>query len=125
MNIRSAILRLCGHPLLRVQFLVGLAVLILSFAIYFLQRLTGVLPSEAEWFGRGIFRPNHGPWDWKLEGFLVFSPYVFLIPSILVTTVVLAVWKRRPFLLVHGFGISILFLLMAYLQLYYLGWVID
>lgn len=125
MNIGSAILRLCGHPLLGKMFLLGLAFLILSFAVYFWQRLTGALPDEVEWFRHGILGPNHGPWHLKLESLLVLWPYLFLIPSTLVTSVVFAVGKRRPLLLVHGFGISFVLALMAVFQLWYLGWTID
>ena len=125
MKIPGFILRLCGHPFLATLFLWGLGFLVLSFGIYFLQRFMGVLPSQEEWFRQGAYGPNHGPWHAQPESFLVLWPHLLLIPLTLISSVVLSIWKRRFWLLVHGVGISIALVLMICLQWEYLLWVID
>jgi hypothetical protein len=126
MNIRSIIRRLSGHPFLGQMFFLGLVFFVLPFVVYAVERLTGIMPSAMEWQQKGY---NHGPWHVSPQGLLVLYPYFLLIPSMLVCSVVLAVAKRSPALLLRGLGLCGLFVLMAGLQIYYFwfveGWIVD
>jgi hypothetical protein len=114
--------RLCGHPTLGKLFICGLSNLVLSFSLYFFQRITGLLPDQITWFRQA----NHGPWDMRLEGILVCFPYVFVfIPLTFIIGITLIIKTRRLVLLLHTFTLASAFALMLNLQWTYLRWLID
>lgn len=47
----------------------------LPFVIVAMERLMGLLSSEAAWQEQGW---NHGPWRWEIEGFTILYPLALL-----------------------------------------------
>jgi hypothetical protein len=52
--------------------LLSIVLLVLPFAIYFVARITGTLPSETVWYLE--LGNNHGPWRWSVQGLLIGFP---------------------------------------------------
>jgi hypothetical protein len=123
MKIRSSIDRLFGHPILKGSFLLGLTCFLLPFLLYFLEQRLGIILSYDEW-STGIYG-NQGPWKYRLEGLLIVSPYLCLIPVTLSTSLLLSISERRPLLMLQGLAITASFMAMAVVQFYYLSWIID
>ena len=63
---------------------VALALFALPFPYYVWSRATGALPSESEWWSRGM---NHGPWRWELPAALVVIPMYLLLLLVVVAVV--------------------------------------
>ncbi len=110
-----------GHWTQLTAFSMGVACLILSFALYIWQSTSGQLPDAAVWYQTN----NHGPWRWKTEGYLVFWPFLVLIPAALLSGIVLAsigYWKGR---ILPCIVVVASLALMCFLQLRYLFWLVD
>lgn len=96
---------------------------ITPFVLYAQQHAVGQLPPPREWFeAQGH---NHGPWRELDIGFLVYQPFLVLIPLTLITGPLVAGYCRS----VATLGASGMLILMQsvalWLHLQFLFWIID
>ncbi len=82
-----------GTKALAWLFWLTVAVGAVPFLLFYWQRYTGVLPSQAEWLAEGY---NHGPWRWQWEGFTVAYPVLVLGVLTLALGAAVAI-RRRDF----------------------------
>ncbi len=94
----------------------------LPFAIYAVERLAGLLPTEEDWIDRGV---NHGPWRWEAEGFTILYPLLALALITIFVSVTHAVRHRKLQVLALGSGLLAIQTAMIALQLFFLFWLID
>ncbi len=93
----------------------------LPFALYFFERISGLLTSEDSWYGTGA---NHGPWRWGIEGFTIYYPLLILM-IVSLTKSLSGVKERNWRLLAAGFALVAAQLVLLFGQMYFLTWTID
>lgn len=94
----------------------------LPFAIYAVERLAGLLPTEEGWIEKGV---NHGPWRWEPEGFTILYPLFALALVTIVVSATRAVRRQKFQALSLGAGLLAIQISMIALQIYFLFWLID
>ena len=103
----------------------ALVLFAIPFPYYAWSRLTGALPSEADWWAQGM---NHGPWRWQPPMALVLIPmYTLLLaaPIVLVSGAVRAVTQRRWLPLGMSTLKGVMFAGFFYVQAMLLFWTVD
>jgi hypothetical protein len=103
----------------------ALVLFAVPFPFYAWSRATGALPSESEWWARGV---NHGPWRWELPMALVIIP-MYLLPAAAIVAVGLGViWsskQRRGAPIGLALVQAAVFVGLFYAQASLLYWTID
>ena len=94
----------------------------LPFVLYALARITGILPSEEQWYSNGT---NHGPWRWSLQGFTIGYPLGLLAVASLVITPIECIRARSGRPLLWGAALIFFAIGVGYAQLRLLVWTID
>ena len=104
---------------------VALALFAVPFPYYAWCRATGALPSESEWWSRGI---NHGPWRWEPPmAFVLIPMYLLLLIAVVavVIGVVCSFRHRRATPLALSLVQAGAFVGLFYVQAMLMFWTID
>ena len=101
------------------------AFFLLPFPYYIWSRfIAGTLPSEVEWYSRGI---NHGPWRWEAPMALVLGSMLLLLASALAAFAMglLRLLGTRWLPSATFIVTAVIALAFLYLQISFLYWTID
>ena len=96
------------------------------FAFYGLARLTGALPSEAQWASSGS---NHGPWWDDTRGTPLYVLWFVLLPLwtlvCVYTSTLLARIEEKVIYLLYGLLLLSFHVLSWGITFYFCAWIID
>ncbi len=106
----------------RIFLLISLVAIVLPFAVFAVQRITGILDGEQAWLALG---QDHGPWHGRPSGFTIFFPMLAWSPFVVVIAIFFALREVSWRPLVGGLGLIGLHAAAMIIQLETIVWLID
>ena len=107
----------------QVILVISVFLLAAPFILSAMQRARGELSTPEEWFAGQAH--NHGPWRELDSGFLVYQPFLLLIPATLLTAIYLAVSRRSASSILGGILLVSFQTVALWSHLQFLFWLVD